>query len=132
MSAPGHTDAETRPPTDCILVTKNAAQPPRPAALLRAVCGAKRLTRNVRRCDPLWPQPGRGWDTWGSCEFNPILDFYWVAYWYAWEASSRPLDQKTHGSIWDCCMTLPVLESEKLSCSFRTKGVLEMVTDGDQ
>ncbi len=27
------------------------------------------------------------WDTWRNCEFNEILGFYGLAYWYTWQVS---------------------------------------------
>lgn len=41
---------------------------------------------------------GRGesrWDTWRNCEFNEILAFYGLAYWYTWQVSILGL-----GPIW--------------------------------
>ncbi|MEA3349841.1 MAG: acyl-CoA dehydrogenase, partial [Chloroflexota bacterium] len=35
------------------------------------------------------------WDTWRNCEFNEILAFYGLAYWYTWQVSSLGL-----GPIW--------------------------------
>ena len=38
---------------------------------------------------------GRGesrWDTWRNCEFNEILAFYGLAYWYTWQVSILGLD----------------------------------------
>jgi acyl-CoA dehydrogenase len=35
------------------------------------------------------------WDTWRNCEFNEILAFYGLAYWYAWQVSILGL-----GPIW--------------------------------
>ncbi|MEA3351674.1 MAG: acyl-CoA dehydrogenase, partial [Chloroflexota bacterium] len=31
------------------------------------------------------------WDTWRNCEFNEILAFYGLAYWYTWQVSSLGL-----------------------------------------
>ena len=50
--------------------------------------------------DLLTPQPyGDGpdarWDTWRNCEFNEILGFYGLAYWYTWQVSILGL-----GPIW--------------------------------
>ena len=36
------------------------------------------------------PQYGGGdtrWDTWRNCEFNEILAFYGLCYWYTWQVS---------------------------------------------
>ena len=44
------------------------------------------------------PQYGSGdtrWDTWRNCEFNEILAFYGLAYWYTWQVSILGL-----GPIW--------------------------------
>jgi acyl-CoA dehydrogenase len=40
---------------------------------------------------------GRGcrWDTWRNCEFNEILAFYGLAYWYTWQVSILGL-----GPVW--------------------------------
>jgi acyl-CoA dehydrogenase len=35
------------------------------------------------------------WDTWRNCEFNEILGFYGLAYWYTWQVSILGL-----GPIW--------------------------------
>jgi acyl-CoA dehydrogenase len=35
------------------------------------------------------------WDTWRNCEFNEILAFYGLAYWYTWQVSILGL-----GPIW--------------------------------
>ncbi|MBK5093376.1 MAG: acyl-CoA dehydrogenase [Actinobacteria bacterium] len=37
----------------------------------------------------------RRWDTWRNCEFNEILAFYGLAYWYTWQVSILGL-----GPIW--------------------------------
>jgi acyl-CoA dehydrogenase len=39
--------------------------------------------------------PGSRWDTWRNCEFNEILSFYGLAYWYTWQVSILGL-----GPIW--------------------------------
>ena len=39
--------------------------------------------------------PGSRWDTWRNCEFNEILAFYGLAYWYTWQVSILGL-----GPIW--------------------------------
>lgn len=39
--------------------------------------------------------PGARWDTWRICEFNEILAFYGLAYWYTWQVSILGL-----GPIW--------------------------------
>jgi acyl-CoA dehydrogenase len=44
------------------------------------------------------PQYGAGgsrWDTWRNCEFNEILGFYGLCYWYTWQVSILGL-----GPIW--------------------------------
>ncbi len=44
------------------------------------------------------PEYGSGdtrWDTWRNCEFNEILAFYGLAYWYTWQVSILGL-----GPIW--------------------------------
>jgi len=38
---------------------------------------------------------GARWDTWRNCEFNEILSFYGLAYWYTWQVSILGL-----GPIW--------------------------------
>jgi len=38
---------------------------------------------------------GTRWDTWRNCEFNEILGFYGLAYWYTWQVSILGL-----GPIW--------------------------------
>jgi acyl-CoA dehydrogenase len=47
----------------------------------------------------LTPTPYGGqdarWDTWRNCEFNEILSFYGLAYWYTWQVSILGL-----GPIW--------------------------------
>ena len=35
------------------------------------------------------------WDTWRNCEFNEILGFYGLAYWYTWQVSILGL-----GPVW--------------------------------
>jgi len=49
--------------------------------------------------DLLTPAPYGGgiarWDTWRNCEFNEILAFYGLAYWYTWQVSILGL-----GPIW--------------------------------
>jgi acyl-CoA dehydrogenase len=40
-------------------------------------------------------EPGCRWDTWRNCEFNEILGFYGLAYWYTWQVSILGL-----GPIW--------------------------------
>jgi len=39
--------------------------------------------------------PDYRWDTWRNCEFNEILGFYGLAYWYTWQVSILGL-----GPIW--------------------------------
>jgi acyl-CoA dehydrogenase len=39
--------------------------------------------------------PDSRWDTWRNCEFNEILAFYGLAYWYTWQVSILGL-----GPIW--------------------------------
>ncbi len=39
--------------------------------------------------------PDQRWDTWRNCEFNEILGFYGMAYWYTWQVSILGL-----GPIW--------------------------------
>jgi acyl-CoA dehydrogenase len=39
--------------------------------------------------------PDDRWDTWRNCEFNEILAFYGLAYWYTWQVSILGL-----GPIW--------------------------------
>jgi acyl-CoA dehydrogenase len=39
--------------------------------------------------------PDARWDTWRNCEFNEILSFYGLAYWYTWQVSILGL-----GPIW--------------------------------
>jgi len=31
--------------------------------------------------------PDYRWDTWRNCEFNEILAFYALHYWYTWQVS---------------------------------------------
>ena len=40
-------------------------------------------------------EPDARWDTWRNCEFNEILAFYGLAYWYTWQVSILGL-----GPIW--------------------------------
>ena len=40
-------------------------------------------------------RPDARWDTWRNCEFNEILAFYGLAYWYTWQVSILGL-----GPIW--------------------------------
>lgn len=40
-------------------------------------------------------EPDYRWDTWRNCEFNEILGFYGLAYWYTWQVSILGL-----GPIW--------------------------------
>ena len=40
-------------------------------------------------------ESGCRWDTWRNCEFNEILGFYGLAYWYTWQVSILGL-----GPIW--------------------------------
>ncbi|MFA5787641.1 MAG: acyl-CoA dehydrogenase [Actinomycetota bacterium] len=40
-------------------------------------------------------EEGTRWDTWRNCEFNEILAFYGLAYWYTWQVSILGL-----GPIW--------------------------------
>ncbi len=40
-------------------------------------------------------EPDDRWDTWRNCEFNEILAFYGLAYWYTWQVSILGL-----GPIW--------------------------------
>ena len=44
---------------------------------------------------PPYGAPGARWDTWRNCEFNEILGFYGLAYWYTWQVSILGL-----GPIW--------------------------------
>jgi acyl-CoA dehydrogenase len=44
---------------------------------------------------PEYGQPGSRWDTWRNCEFNEILAFYGLHYWYTWQVSILGL-----GPIW--------------------------------
>ena len=39
--------------------------------------------------------PDQRWDTWRNCEFNEILGFYGLAYWYTWQVSILGL-----GPVW--------------------------------
>ncbi|MBI5839701.1 MAG: acyl-CoA dehydrogenase [Chloroflexi bacterium] len=43
----------------------------------------------------LYGESGARWDTWRNCEFNEILGFYGLAYWYTWQVSILGL-----GPIW--------------------------------
>ncbi len=45
--------------------------------------------------DPYGPNVNYRWDTWRNCEFNEILGFYGLAYWYTWQVSILGL-----GPIW--------------------------------
>ncbi|MBM3124885.1 MAG: acyl-CoA dehydrogenase [Chloroflexi bacterium] len=40
-------------------------------------------------------EAGARWDTWRNCEFNEILGFYGLAYWYTWQVSILGL-----GPVW--------------------------------
>ena len=40
-------------------------------------------------------EPDSRWDTWRNCEFNEILGFYGLPYWYTWQVSILGL-----GPIW--------------------------------
>jgi acyl-CoA dehydrogenase len=44
---------------------------------------------------PAYGTPDSRWDTWRNCEFNEILAFYGLAYWYTWQVSILGL-----GPIW--------------------------------
>lgn len=44
---------------------------------------------------PVYGGPDSRWDTWRNCEFNEILAFYGLAYWYTWQVSILGL-----GPIW--------------------------------
>jgi acyl-CoA dehydrogenase len=44
---------------------------------------------------PAYGGPASRWDTWRNCEFNEILAFYGLAYWYTWQVSILGL-----GPIW--------------------------------
>jgi acyl-CoA dehydrogenase len=44
---------------------------------------------------PEYGNPGCRWDTWRNCEFNEILGFYGLAYWYTWQVTILGL-----GPIW--------------------------------
>ena len=44
---------------------------------------------------PPYGSPEARWDTWRICEFNEILAFYGLAYWYTWQVSILGL-----GPIW--------------------------------
>ncbi len=44
---------------------------------------------------PAYGGPDSRWDTWRNCEFNEILAFYGLAYWYTWQVSILGL-----GPIW--------------------------------
>ncbi len=44
---------------------------------------------------PPYGEAGARWDTWRNCEFNEILAFYGLAYWYTWQMSILGL-----GPIW--------------------------------
>jgi acyl-CoA dehydrogenase len=44
---------------------------------------------------PAYGQEGCRWDTWRNCEFNEILAFYGLHYWYTWQVSILGL-----GPIW--------------------------------
>lgn len=44
---------------------------------------------------PEYGQPGCRWDTWRNCEFNEILAFYGLHYWYTWQVSILGL-----GPVW--------------------------------
>ena len=44
---------------------------------------------------PFGDNPDARWDTWRNCEFNEILAFYGLAYWYTWQVSILGL-----GPIW--------------------------------
>jgi acyl-CoA dehydrogenase len=44
---------------------------------------------------PAYGRPDSRWDTWRNCEFNEILAFYGLAYWYTWQVSILGL-----GPVW--------------------------------
>lgn len=44
---------------------------------------------------PPYGEPGARWETWRNCEFNEILAFYGLGYWYTWQVSILGL-----GPIW--------------------------------
>jgi acyl-CoA dehydrogenase len=44
---------------------------------------------------PYGATPDHRWDTWRNCEFNEILGFYGLSYWYTWQVSILGL-----GPIW--------------------------------
>jgi acyl-CoA dehydrogenase len=44
---------------------------------------------------PAYGRPDSRWDTWRNCEFNEILAFYGLAYWYTWQVSILGL-----GPLW--------------------------------
>ncbi len=46
-------------------------------------------------CPPEYGGPNSRWDTWRNMEFNEILGFYGLAYWYTWQVSILGL-----GPIW--------------------------------
>ena len=37
------------------------------------------------------------WDTWRNCEFNEILGFYGLAYWYTWQVSILRSEERRVG-----------------------------------
>ncbi len=53
---------------------------------------------------PDYGESGCRWDTWRNCEFNEILGFYGLAYWYTWQVSILGL-----GPIW-------MSRNEELKC----------------
>jgi len=49
------------------------------------------------------------WDTWRNCEFNEILAFYGLTYWYTWQVTILGL-----GPIWKSTNTEPLIGSINL------------------
>lgn len=44
---------------------------------------------------PAYGRPDSRFDTWRNCEFNEILGFFGLAYWYTWQVSILGL-----GPVW--------------------------------
>ena len=58
-------------------------------------------------------EPGYRWDTWRNCEFNEILGFYGLAYWYTWQVSILDLDEQERGAKTQGC---PVAQGRSRLC----------------
>jgi len=57
--------------------------------------GREKIFARLLTPTPLGENQNYRWDTWRNCEFNEILAFYGLAYWYTWQVSILGL-----GPIW--------------------------------